>query len=578
MMPKYTSDQDGNGDWRSDMFATPDIEVRTWADGGFSMRSRTIVSDRARTVLDWLAHWAGKTPNAAFVTEVVAGGERRSLSYEDAWRDAGRIGAGLLENGLRRGDRIAVIAPNGIRHMRIAMAALRAGVIYVPIAPQYAAPGGDEVKLAGVFKTIAPGAIYCDDLAAAPLLRTQAAQLIVGKAGLDALIASAHGVSDPDVADLDPLAPAKLLLTSGSTGSPKPVPYSHMMMTDNLMATVKVWPFMERRKPVLVDWLPWNHAFGGNNNVHLVLSQGGTLHIDQSRGRPEGFDVYVHNLRTFRPTFHGAVPSGWAALLSVIESDPSFCEAFFSNLDVMFSAGAAMAPDTFQRLTVASARIRGAPVPILTGWGATETGPGATIVHAVDVQPGWIGTPLPGAEIRLVPQGDKFELRVRGQSVMHGYWGDVTTGSPVFDEQGFYRTGDAGRLIDPNRPELGLLFDGRLAEDFKLANGSWVNAGGLRREILNRANGALRDVVILGADRAHVAALCWVQKEIALDELFSAHNRTHGSQTMRIERFGALASSPTGDELTAKGEINRKVLLTQRMSEVEALFDVKEDK
>ena len=574
-MPPSLPEADVDVDWRDGMFADPHVKARFLPNGEIRLTSGLNLSHCSRTTLDWLARWAVESPDAVFVSEAMGQhGDRRTLNYGQAWRDSGRIGAGLLANGLRPGDRLMVIAPNSIAHMRIALAALRSGIVYVPIAPQYAAPGADAAKLAGVLDMVAPAAIYRDEVETAPTVG-DGFVLIEGPAALDTLTKSADALAAPSIEGLNPDLPAKLLLTSGSTGTPKAVPYSHRLMTVNLQATVDVWPFIGRRKPVLVDWLPWNHAFGGSNNVHLVLSQGGTLHIDQSGGRPEALDRHVANLRELRPTFHGAVPAGWAALLPAIERDHSFREAFFGGLDAMFSAGAAMSADLFDRLIRASASVRGFPVPILTGWGATETGPGATIVHDVRARPGWIGTPIPGTEIRLVPQEGKHELRVRGLGVMPGYWGRPDLTANVFDDEGFYRTGDAGCLVDPTCPELGLVFDGRLADDFKLANGSWVNVTRLRLELLRRADGALRDVVIVGADRPHVAALCWVNDHDMLDELFVAHNRDHRAQTMRIDRFATLTPPPSAEmgELTAKGEINRRALLARRQDAVAALYE-----
>jgi feruloyl-CoA synthase len=561
-----------NADWRAGMFATPQVEARFLPGREIRLVSRIPLSPSARTTLDWLARWAAQTPHIPFVTELIDG-NRQTLSYDQAWRSSGRIAAGLLASGLRAGDRLVVLAPNGIRHMQVALAALRAGIVYVPIAPQYAAVGADVGKLAGVLETIRPEAGYCDDIESVPLA-VGVVRLIEGAGGLDELVAKCADSADPDIAKLDPEAPAKLLLTSGSTGTPKAVPYSHALMTANLQATLDVWPFVTRHKPVFVDWLPWNHAFGGSNNVHLVLSQGGTLHIDDSRGRPEMLPRYIKNIRDLKPTWHGAVPAGWAALLPTIEADWEFREAFFGRLDAMFSAGAAMSADLFGRLSRASASVRGKPVPILTGWGATETGPGATLVHDADVGPDWIGAPLPGTEIRLVPFGDKHELRVRGPSVMPGYWERPDLSANVFDEEGFYRTGDAGKLVDPAKPDLGLLFDGRLADDFKLANGSWVNVSRLRLELLRRADGALRDIVILGADRPYITALCWVTGTVSLNDLFATYNRENRGQTLRVGRFAALSPPPSAaeGELTAKGEINRPVLLARRPEAVAALY------
>lgn len=572
-MSPATTDTSALEDWRDGMFAAPDIAAHFLPDGEVRLASRALPSPAARTVLDWLARWAGETPDAAFVTERLAEG-RATLTYGEAWRDAGRIGAGLLASGLVPGDRLLVVAPNSIAHMQVALGALRAGIIYVPVAVQYAAEGADPSKLAAVLDLVKPAGAYCGGAATAAPLKG-ITQLVEGPAGLAALIQMGMDRAEPDIASLDPRAPAKLLLTSGSTGTPKAVPYSHLLMTHNTQATIDVWPFVTRHKPVLVDWLPWNHAFGGSNNVHLVLSQGGTLHIDPSGGRADLLATSIDALKTFRPTFHGAVPAGWAALLPTIEEDVAFRQAFFSRLDVMFSAGAAMSADLFNRLSQASALVRGQPVPIVTGWGSTETGPGATMVHDLPVQPGGIGTPMPGVEIRLVRHGGKHELRVRGNSVMAGYWGRPDLSANAFDDEGFFCTGDAGRLVDAERPNLGLMFDGRLLDDFKLANGSWVNASALRMSLLQRAGGALRDVVIVGADKPYVAALCWGEQPEILEELFAAHNRENRGQTMRIMRFAALAPPPDAEagELTPKGEINKKMLLAHRTDAVAALYE-----
>lgn len=565
-------------DGRLDLFARPDVEARFLPDGEIRLTSRLIPSQRVRTTLDWLAHWAVKTPDAPFLTEAPAGAggqeARIVLTYAQAWHDAGRIGAGLLATGFNRGDRLLVVAPNGIAHMRVALAALRAGIIYVPVAPQYVGPGADVKKLAAVLDMIDAVAAFCTDAQSAPNL-VGLVPLLEGDGALEMLVAQAEGYADPDISALDPEATAKMLLTSGSTGAPKGVPYSHTVMTANTQATLDVWPFLKRHKPILVDWLPWNHAFGGSNNVHIVLSQGGTLHIDSSRGRPENFSRSIDELRTLRPTFHGAVPAGWGALLQVIEADRAFREAFFSRLDVMFSAGAAMSADIFERLLRASESVRGYPVPIVTGWGATETGPGATMVHDINAGPGGIGTPMPSVEIRLMPVDGKHELRVRGPSVMAGYWRRDDLSANVFDEEGFYCTGDAGQMVDPEHPELGLMFDGRLVDDFKLANGSWVNTNRLRLDILRRANGAIRDVVIVGADRPYVTALCWTDDAACLDDLFAAHNDQNRGQTAYIRRFAALDVPPSAEagELTMKGEINRKIFLARRPEIVAALYE-----
>ena len=388
------------------------------------VRSRQRPTPPSPTVLHWLAHWAEATPDVAFVTEAAATSasprpgpdpDRRSLTYGEAWHTAGRIASGLRATGVGPGERVLVAAPNSIEHLCVGLGAMLAGAVYAPMARQYLNVGGSE-KLAAVLQLLSPALAFVADAAAAEALGGADRDLrtLVGRAGVEQLIGLGDGrpfAPDPD--HLDPNAPTKILLTSGSTGTPKPVAYTQLMMTANTQMTIDVWPFVAARKPVLVDWLPWNHAFGGNANINLVLSQGGALHIDEGGGRPDGLARTVANLRRLRPTFHGTVPAGFTALLAAVEAEPAFGDAFFSRLDVMFTAGAAMYPATFERLNLASSRVRGRPVPIVTGWGSTEAGPGATMVHRRDVPPGCIGTPLPGVDVKLEPVGAKYELLVR---------------------------------------------------------------------------------------------------------------------------------------------------------------------
>lgn len=559
-------------------FATPAVDCRREPDGSLVLRSRVPAGRPTATVLHWLRRYAAETPDAALLT-VAADGGRRRWTYAQAWADVCRVAAGLRADGLRVGDRVVVLGANSVEHLSVTLAAMLAGGVAVPVAPQYAGPGAEHDKLAGLLAVLDPAVVWVGSAAPAAVVAATAAgapRILVGAAAL----ADLTGDTVPRPEDLDPGAPAKILLTSGSTGRPKPVAYTQAMMTTNVRMTLDVWPFLGERPPVLVDWLPWNHAFGGNANVHLVLALGGTLHVDEAAGRPDRLDTTLANLRRFRPTFHGAVPAGFAALLPALEADPDLRAAFFERLDVLFSAGAAMHPTVFRRLTELSAGVRGTAVPIVTGWGSTEVGPGATMVHAHGVDPDCIGTPLPGVEIALRPAGGKQELLVRGPCVAAGYWNLPEQTRAAFTPDGWYRSGDAGELVDPADPARGLRFAGRIAEDFKLANGTWVDCAGIRSALLSRSGGRLRDLVVAGADRPALCVLAWPDTrtpdpfdEEDLRVLIDAHNRDQTRPSTRVLDGALLDPEPDGDELSSKGALVRAAVLERRAALVEDLYD-----
>lgn len=559
------------------LFTTPAVECRREPDGSLVLRSRVPPGRPTPTVLHWLRRYATETPDVALLTVATDRG-RRSWTYAEAWADVTRTAAGLHASGLRAGDRMMVLGANSVEHLTATLATMLAGGVAVPVAPQYAGPAAEHGKLAELLSLLDPAMVWVDTGAQEAVVAAAssgAPRVLVGRAGLGTL----GGGNPPLPEDLDPAAPSKILLTSGSTGRPKPVAYTQAMMTTNLRMTIDVWPFLEDHPPVLVDWLPWNHAFGGNANVHLVLALGGTLHVDEAAGRPERLATTLANLRRFRPTFHGAVPAGFAALLPALESDPELRAAFFGRLDVLFSAGAAMHPTVFRRLNELSASVRGTAVPIVTGWGSTEVGPGATMVHARGVAPDCIGTPLPGVEIALRPAGGKQELLVRGPCVAAGYWNLPEQTHAAFTPDRWYRSGDAGELVDPADPARGLRFAGRIADDFKLANGTWVDCAGIRATLLSRSGGRLRDLVVVGADRPALCVLAWPDPRTArlFDEedlrvLIDEHNRDQTRPSARLLDGALLDPEPHGEELSSKGALVRPAVLHRRAAVIEALY------
>ncbi|WP_237169013.1 AMP-binding protein [Prescottella equi] len=552
-------------------FGEADIEVARLADGVTEIRSRAMPSQAPATTLHWLRHWASKTPSAHFLSEVIDG-HRVTFDYLSTWSAVVHGAQALRARGVVRGDRVVVVAANSFESFVAGHSAMLAGAIWVPIATQYLGAGADPTRIADVLNLVDPALVLVPDTALHPQVPSdyEVVDRVAAPAwkgtGLDGdgLLQSCR---EGDV--------AKLMLTSGSTGTPKAVVYTHRMLVSNARATADVWTFVTDHPPILVDWLPWNHAFGGNANLNMVLLGGGTLHIDDSYGRPTELWRTIATITAFEPTFYAAVPAGFHALLPALETDREFSRALFGRCDAMFSAGAAMPAATFERLRDLSSTVRQSPVPVLTGWGSTEVGPGATIVHTTNSEPGIIGPPLPGVAIRMVPTGDKLELRVKSPGVTPAYWRDHERTTAAFDENGFYRTGDAGTLVDEHRPELGLRFDGRIADDFKLANGSWVNVDRLRSRLLALAGTRARDVVIAGPDRSHLVALFWLGADETLDvqSILHAHNSTTAGQTNIIVAGAVIDTDPPAELLSPKGLIKPAAFRAAARKTIDALYD-----
>jgi feruloyl-CoA synthase len=414
----------------------------------------------------------------------------------------------------------------------------------------------------------------------------------------DMMAVTPTGTVEQAFAAVGPDTVAKVLFTSGSTGMPKGVINTHRMMCANQMMLEQTWPFLKAHPPVLVDWLPWNHTFGGNHNVNLTLAQAGTLYIDAGRPAPGLIEHTVRNLAEVSPTIYFNVPAGYGALLPYLEKDERLARSFFADLRLIFYAGAALSQDLWDRLEAISIRTTGARVPMVSSWGATETAPIATCGHRIIERAGVIGLPPPGVTLKLVPSAGKHEVRVRGPNVFPGYWGRPDLTREAFDEDGFYRIGDAVRLADPADLSKGLVFDGRVAEDFKLSTGTWVHVGGLRVAALAAAAPVLQDAVVTGHDRDFVGLLAWPSlagmKEVCSDPAahddpakliasaavrehvragIARHNAGQSGSSMRISRVLLMAEPPSIDanEITDKGYINQRATLDRRAALVEVL-------
>jgi feruloyl-CoA synthase len=556
-----------------------------------------------------LEYWAGKAPERIFLSERDTSGDWRSLSYAEVEANTRDLAARLLSLGCSTERPLLIASANSLLHAQLALAAQRVGVPVATVSLAYATVASDFAQLLHMVDLIGPAAIFFGDPAASgnaiAAIGTKATILAPTEhpdspvIGLDTIAPADEADFERAAGQVGPETIARLLFTSGSTGKPKAVINTQRMLCANQAMLQAIWPVVTRTPPILVDWLPWSHTFGGNFTSNLVLFNGGSLYIDAGKPMPALIGTTLANIADVRPTAYFNVPAGYDAMVPLLERDSNLARAMFERLDFLFCAAAALPQVTRDRLKTIARKVTGREIPILAGWGSTETAPCATATWFETDHSGNIGLPLPGVEVRLVPDADKRELRVRAPTVSPGYWRAPEATKAAFDEDGFYRMGDAGVFIDEARPELGILFDGRVSENFKLTSGSWVSVGALRLALVNRGQPLIGDVVITGHDRASVGALIFVRhaacRELlgdearglsdaevaqhpavrtALRDILVDHNSGRGSNS-RIERFAVLDDTPNiaALEITDKGYINQRAVLTMRSAVVDALYE-----
>ena len=559
-------------------FAPAEVKVEQRADGTTILRSPQPLKPYARAVGDWLLQWYDRAPDRTFLAERKGEGWRR-VSYRDALSDARRVGQALLNLGLNAEKPVAILSDNSVDHALLALGAMHVGVPVAPISPAYSLMSKDFAKLKHIFELLKPGLVFAAEpekfapaLAAVGASSTPVTRLLETNPGSTLEVAFSR---------LTPDTVAKILFTSGSTGLPKGVINTHRMLCANQQMLAQVWPFLEDRVQTLVDWLPWNHTFGGNFCFNLVLRNGGTLYVDGGKPAPGLIDVTAKNLREISPTMYFNVPRGFDLLMPMLEQDAALRRNFFRELDMLFYAGAALPQNLWERLEQLALAEKGGLLSMISSWGSTETAPSAAAVHYPIERAGVIGLPNPGCELKLVPAAGKLEVRVKGPNVTPGYFRRDDLSKAAFDAEGYYCIGDAMKFADPAAPEKGLVFDGRVAEDFKLSTGTWVHVGAIRVKLIAAGNPLIQDAVITGHDRNEIGALVFLNPSAAKDEKAReslakalAVLAKEGGSSTHPTRLLVMTEPPQIDagEITDKGYINQRAVLERRAALVEKLY------
>ncbi|HEY1594042.1 MAG TPA: feruloyl-CoA synthase [Thermoleophilaceae bacterium] len=570
---------------QTQLFAPPRVTLERRSDGSILLRSEDPLREHERSIAHVLRRRAEEHPERVLATQPdPGGGPRRSLTFGEARAQADAVAQSLLDLGLNARRPVMVLSGNSLEHLVMMLGCYTAGVPVMPVSVAYSLMSKDHARIRELAQSCSPGLVFAEEPERfAPAFRALAG-LVPASPPFGQLAASRPGQAVEDaLAEVGPDTIAKLLFTSGSTGAPKGVINTHRMLLANQQILLQNWPFLAAEPPVLVDWLPWSHVFGGNHNLNQVLVHGGTLHIDEGKPAPPLFPKTLEALRENSPTVYYNVPAGFALLTPELENDPEFAAAFFSRLRFVFYAAAALPQGLWDRLRAVTPD----HIPLTAAWGTTETTATVTSAHFASARCGCIGVPVPGVELKLAFADDRFEMRVKGPNVTPGYYADPVASAAAFDSEGFYRTGDAGKLVDEDGPNQGLMFDGRLAENFKLTSGSFVAVGALRGALVTACGGVLSDAVICGHDEAFASALAWVNDAEAQrvcggdPERLRAHlsgalarmNADVGSasQIQRLLLLDEPANLDAG-EITDKGYVNQRAVLERRAELVRRLY------
>lgn len=577
------------------MLATPAVLKQDLPNGGFILTSPEPLGDVTRCIGDWLEHWAHTTPNALFLAERGPDGEWVKLTYAQTRDKIGAIAQGLLDWGLAENAPVVCLSDNSLEQALLMFATMHIGRPFTAITSAYSRLAKEHSKISGILHELQPGLIYASDgavygpairaagLGCPVVLSHNAYSVSTGRSFAELTRAKETQAVMDCFARITPETHAKYLLTSGSTGKPKIAVNTHRMLCANQQQIRQTWTFLREEKPVIVSWLPWSHTFGTNHNLNMALCNGGSFYIDEGRPVPGLMERSVRNLREVQPNLYFNVPKGFDALIAFLEEDESFARDFFGRLRGVFYAAAALPQTTWDRLELSAKGVLGESVWFTAAWGATETSPLITNVHWKLDGPGCIGLPVPGTSLKFLSNNGKLEMRVKGPQVFDQYLNNPEQTTKVFDEEGYYIIGDAGLLVDEQNPEKGVLFNGRVAEDFKLTTGTWVSVGTLRVKAVTALAPWAQDVVVTGHDADEVGLLVFpsvAAKGLSAQELVG-HIQT-GLRKLKAEGSGSSQSAqralvlnepPSMDEgeITDKGYINQRAVLTRRAAQVQLL-------
>ncbi|MBI5904776.1 MAG: feruloyl-CoA synthase [Deltaproteobacteria bacterium] len=588
--------------------APAEVDAQKTPEGGYLLRSPRALEPHEESLGAMFRRWVAESPDRIFLGERDASGEWRLVTWGEAGRLADSVAQALIDRRMGSEQPVMILSGNSVDHALLMLGGFIAGVPVVPVSVAYSLLSQDFSKLKSIFREVAPALVFAESAEmfsrALSALDLAGVEVVASRGTVEGVPVTpfasfletvpTEAVSKAFAA-VRPGSVAKVLFTSGSTGLPKGVINTHRMLCSNQQMLAQIWPFTKATPPVLVDWLPWNHTFGGNHNFNLVLKRGGTLYVDGGKPAPGLVEQTVRNLAEISPTVYFNVPAGFAMILPFLERDASVRDSFFRRLQLIFYAGAALSQDLWRRLEAVSLEATGRVVPMTSSWGSTETAPLATSAHFPIDRAGVIGIPCPGVTIKMVPSGGKYELRVKGPNVTPGYLHRPDLTRNAFDAEGFYRIGDAGTFADPDDPARGIVFAGRVAEDFKLS----THVGNVRLAVMAAAAPALQDALVTGHDREAIGILAWpnllwlrevcrdtggsrplaelvVEEEVLRhlrDTLAEYNGRQQGSAT-RIGRVLLMTEPPSIDanEITDKGYINQGAALERRGELVERLY------
>ena len=580
------------------------------SDGATIVRSAEALAAYPLRLTDRLLHWAAAAPERSLAARRADGGDWRHLSYAQALANARSIAQALIDRGLSAERPLAILSDNDLEHLQLMLGAMLAGVPYASISPAYSLMSQDFGKLRHILAMLTPGLVFASGPAYAKAIAATVegdVDVVMTEVRVDdhRSISFAELLATPATAQVDaahaavgPDTIAKFLFTSGSTKLPKGVINTQRMLCANQQQILQCFPTLGEEPPVLVDWLPWNHTFGGNHNVGLTIYNGGTLYIDEGKPVPALVGETLRNLREIAPTVYFNVPKGFEEIANALEVDAALRERFFSRVKMLFFAGAGLSQPVWDKLDRMAELACGERIRMLTGLGMTETSPFAICANGEIVRSGVVGLPAPGVDLKLVPIDGKLEVRYRGPNVTPGYWRAPEQTAEHFDDDGWYCSGDALKFIDPQDPQLGMMFDGRIAEDFKLSTGTFVSVGPLRARVIAAGDPCVQDVVVTGLNRDDIGllvfprvdscrALAGLPASAPLEQVLAAapvrlffqnlvdqmHAAGTGSAT-RVARALVMAGPPSIDlgEITDKGSINQRAVLTQRAALVETLY------